>query len=358
MRIAVVLGAGATLAQAQYARALGRSGELPPLDTSFFDVLRHLGVEIPPSLREYAAELLGADPFVEGGPSPRMEEFFKDAFYDFIRAKKQGGRSAELLGELLVAYREALLPTTERVWKSKDRGPLADLLAASASAAKYVDIITFNHDVLVENVLADLAAAQGRWCLRHGYGHFAAKRRFTQQKDAIMFKDPKTCQHPDPIRLFKLHGSLNWYVDTDSPMPESAVLRGERGTNQRILITRRRRVPRSLRHSGHFSWPVLIPPIYVKQPFIQNFMAPVWQDARNSIASCDRLVFYGYSMPVLDIEAEKEFQRATAKNSNLGYVDVVNPSTTAASRYAEALPRLSVRWHGSLETFLAEAPFD
>lgn len=86
-------------------------------------------------------------------------------------------------------------------------------------------------------------------------------------------------------------------------------------------------------------------------------MAPVWEDARRVLAPCDRLVFYGYSIPPLDIEAEKEFQRAIAHNSRLSYVDVINPDAGTATRYATALARVSVRWHADISRYLAGDPF-
>jgi hypothetical protein len=95
----------------------------------------------------------------------------------------------------------------------------------------------------------------------------------------------------------------------------------------------------------------------VKQPFIRNFMAPVWEDARGSLSACHRLVFYGYSIPPLDIEAEKEFQRATVHNPDLSYVDVVNPDAGTATRYATALARVSIRWYREVDTYLASDPF-
>ncbi|HET6781732.1 MAG TPA: hypothetical protein VFH67_06525 [bacterium] len=196
MRIAIVLGAGATLAHALHLRSRGEVGDLPPLDTTFFDVLCELEIKTPTSLREYASELLGEDPFVVGGPRPRMEEFFKDVFYDFISDRKQKSPSAERYGQLVVAYRSVLLPTTEWLCEATTIGPLADLLVTAANAASHVDIITFNHDILVENALSDLDEAQGRWCLRHGYGHFAAKRHLTSQKNADMFDDIGTCSIP------------------------------------------------------------------------------------------------------------------------------------------------------------------
>jgi hypothetical protein len=101
----------------------------------------------------------------------------------------------------------------------------------------------------------------------------------------------------------------------------------------------------------------VIPPIYAKQQFIRSFMAPVWRDARQAIIAADHVVFFGYSMPLLDVEAEKEFQRAITRNSKLSHVSLVNPAAVSASRYAEAFPRQPVHWHSDLGRFLKAHPF-
>lgn len=209
MRVVVVLGAGATLAQAVDARERGHAGRLPPLDRTFFEVLADLPGKVPPALRDYARELLNHDPFAPATVAPGMEEFFKDAFYDFVQEGDHTGPYAKVFGQLVVAYRGAIRSTTNWVSEHCDHGPVPSLLATAAAAADQVDVITFNHDLVVENALAELAAARGRWCLRHGYGHFASKRHFTLSKSVVGFDDPQDCKHPRPIRVSKLHGSLN-----------------------------------------------------------------------------------------------------------------------------------------------------
>ena len=64
---------------------------------------------------------------------------------------------------------------------------MTELIASAGRAADQLDIITFNHDLLVENVLAELDVARTRWCLRLGYGHFAQQRRFTARNGRPMF---------------------------------------------------------------------------------------------------------------------------------------------------------------------------
>lgn len=140
MRLVLVLGAGATLAQALDARERGHRGEPPPLDTTFFDVLNDLPAKVPATLREYAEELLTIDPFAAGAVKPRMEEFFKDAFYDFVQEADHSGSNAKVFGQLVVSYRGAIRSTTNWVCEHCNEGPVPDLLAAAAMSADHVDV--------------------------------------------------------------------------------------------------------------------------------------------------------------------------------------------------------------------------
>jgi len=99
-------------------------------------------------------------------------------------------------------------------------------------------------------------------------------------------------------------------------------------------------------------WPVIIPPVYNKQALIQRFIPQVWEDARDALQQCDHLVFYGYSLPPADIEAEKLFQRAIFKNDALTAVDVINPDPDSAARYARLAPDKPLRWYPSVSTYL------
>jgi predicted dehydrogenase len=65
------------------------------------------------------------------------------------------------------------------------------------------------------------------------------------------------------------------------------------------------------------------------------------------------VIVFGYSLPSVDIEAEKVFERAVARNGDLGWIDVVNPAPEAAARFASVAGRTPVRWYPSLEALLA-----
>jgi hypothetical protein len=351
MNIVIVLGAGATLAQAA---ALGESdpAALPPTDVTFFDRVAANNIRVRPEIVARAKELLGLNPFLgsEVGARPGMEAFFKDLFYDYV-SDSRDHLAQEAYRQLVSIYANVLRRTTNPVAAKGSRGPIARLLRAAAARADDLTVITFNHDLVVENILGGSDVFTDRWCLRHGYGSFAAKLNFTLSRDAPGFPDGRTCEHPRPIRVLKLHGSLNWYLYADSPARERALLRGDRLPGEPVRISRRMTVPLQYRHDGHVGRPLVVPPIYSKLSFVESFMRPVWKDALAATQACDRIVFFGYSLPSADIEAEKLFQRGLAANTVLRWVDLINPDPAAAGRYAAVLPKVQLRRHVSVDAF-------
>jgi len=88
-------------------------------------------------------------------------------------------------------------------------------------------------------------------------------------------------------------------------------------------------------------WPVVIPPIYAKQA-LRRRVQDVWADANDALKECSRVVFFGYSLPLIDIDAEKLFERAITENKNLAWADVINPDPASAQRYAGLKPALPI----------------
>ncbi len=351
-RIALVIGAGASLAQAE-AVGVNDPDRLPPLDSTFFQTLAARKIKVGPELTSYAVNLLGHNPFLmtEDSPRPGMEEFFKDIYYDVV-SNSDDQHAQDAFRQLVDAYTTVLRRSTNDVAAAGARGPLGQLIQKAGQTSSRLSLITFNHDLILENVVAETRTLKGRWCLRHGYGAFGHDASYTLSKDAERFDDPRLCRHQRPIRIYKLHGSLNWYFDLDDPDDDRAALLGERRHDQMIRITRRRQIPQRLRHDGKPARPVVVPPVYVKQPFLETFMRPVWREAAEDIARADRILFFGYSLPQTDIEAEKLFQRALEHNDSLNWIDLVNPDPAAAERYARAFPRLPMRRYASLAAFL------
>ena len=96
---------------------------------------------------------------------------------------------------------------------------------------------------------------------------------------------------------------------------------------------------------------MIIPPIYAKRA-LRRRVQQAWDDAQNALREAERVVFFGYSLPLIDIDAEKLFERALAENANLKWADVINPAPESAQRYAGLAPAVPIRWYPTLSSFM------
>jgi hypothetical protein len=290
-----------------------------------------------------------------------MEQVFADVFYDFAE-NQGGGLSVDAYIDLVELYLRVLRETTNWLCTDNRRGgPVGRLLAECADASDELTILTFNHDLVIENEIFRRARLRARWCLDHGYGSLADEMTvlspgrgaavFSLHRDAL-------CGHTRPIRLLKLHGSLNWAVRLNSARPTANFLAG--GANRQLhLLNRRQMGGREVyRHvTGRRGrtqwrlWPVVVPPVYAKQA-LRGAIQPVWNDARHALENAERLVVFGYSLPHIDVEAEKLLERALARNSTITGIDLINPANAAAQRFAGLGGTRALRWFPSTEAFM------
>ena len=264
-------------------------------------------------------------------------------------------------------YASILRDTTN--WLCTDprtEGPVGQFLQGAAQRAEKVSVITFNHDLVIENEIFKRVRLRRRWCLEKGYGHVAARfSRITRPGSGPVFpQHTLSCDHTRGLQVLKMHGSLNWYVTyRGGRYPTPGQLLGTSRRTPILYATYRRVIAQQFRHrvAGQASsptWPVLIPPIYGKEEMIRRLLPEVWNDARNALKRAERIVFIGYSLPIVDIQAEKTLQRALADNTFAPRVDVVNPSPAAAARYAALVPTKSLRWYPSVKCFIDENGFE
>lgn len=360
-RIALVLGAGATLANAQHFHRERLMDLNPPLDFTFFARVSALGIQVESELREYASSHPYLNPFENPEQPVRAEEFFRDLFADFQEASPNDPtvRSYE---QLLSIYLRVLRETTN--WMSSDSkrgGPVGRLIAAAARGWENVSILTFNHDLVIENEIRKRARLSPRWCLDEGYGSFSNVATIAGPTVETLRRHGSLCEHHRPIELLKLHGSLNWYVRMNGRHPSPRILSGT-GTLPPIHISPRRTIRTQLRstragrtgrgRTHWYTWPVVIPPVYGKEALIRQFVPSVWDDAALALAGAERVVFFGYSLPDLDIRAQRLLQKGISRNAELPWIDVVNPDPGSPSRYATVLRPSALRWYPSVAAFL------
>jgi hypothetical protein len=361
VRICIVLGAGATFANGKYFRPTNLQRTLPPLDYTFFRKISDLGIHVPRDLVTYAAALPTGSPFTATGGENRMEEFLRDLFHDFLSERATAtSRPVLAYRQMIEIYAHVLRETTDR------HGPVGRLIAEAAACAENVDVITFNHDLVIENEIFKRARLRPRWCIERGYGAFNTGRSYLTTPGRSLFpQHSASCDHSRSLVIHKMHGSLNWYVRIRAKAPTPGVMSGEVSTPDVMIslerelraITNVRMRPAGAGRRRWYVWPVIVPPIYAKQSLIRAFMPSVWAEARAALEACDRVVFFGYSLPQADIEAEKMFQRALTSNGSAPWIGVIDPSPEVVGRFAKLLPGKSMRRFPDGDSFFASSMF-
>jgi hypothetical protein len=330
----------------------------PPLDTTFFETVDRRGIALTAALRLYLTNVVGIDLTPASLREHRMEEVFKDGFFDLNETPKDKVTHEGYVA-LVDLYIRVLQETTNWLCDDKRRGaPIGQLLAQAASRSDKLTVITFNHDLVIENEISRRQRLRQRWCLDRGYGSIGAGLRITTpvRRTAVFpLHSRGECDHTQPITVLKLHGSLNWIARLTSDRPTANFLLGKAGDRPIYLVPRRQvhgrltYVREGTGRSSWDTWPVIVPPVYAKQA-LRSAVQVAWDDARTSLISSDRIVFFGYSLPDIDIEAQKLFERTLAK-SPAHWVDVVNPSSASAARFAQVSKTKPVRWYPTLDDF-------
>src|SRR3989442_2238655 len=228
-----------------------------------------------------------------GSPRESKTKTLEDVFADLWREARTGGKirlgedtysAEELLIELNIHLASVCGGVHVRrftnLW-SLYAAFLQDLFENSRS----LTLITFNYDLLAEQILDDLR-------LRYDYG----------PRGMIEFDDSKRRRRlrrsGSELSLLKLHGSANWGVCRGCP---------EAGRyTDRVMAFERPYVPirrKSCPWFGRkFLESAIIPPILGKAGEARH-IGPIWGLARSALGRAREGVVVGYSLPSSDVEA-------------------------------------------------------
>jgi hypothetical protein len=361
MPTVLILGAGASLAQAASYRPQ-QLREHPPLDGSFFAKFaeiasRNNGVELELRALQAAVQAHGDFPDPFGPASISLEQFFADVYYEVASARS--GKAFSVFLPLLKLYNRALAATTNWFAVRHNIGILGKLLRHELSADPEVTIVTFNHDLVIENAVARLPRVREHWCLKALYGEIDAVPIFGQGPGFPHHNDG--CTERAPVTLLKLHGSLNWGVRSRKADPTLNTLfpSGSREIfyhNLRHIAgaaTLTFNVPRG-RSRWHF-WPLVVPPIYEKSKITGiGLLDGVWRKARAAIEKATRLVVVGYSLPDADVLAAQMVRRAFIANRHLDSIHCVNPDPGLVAKLQTKLECNVVHLYRGLKHYIAQ----
>jgi SIR2-like domain len=299
-RTLIVLGAGATRGasfnQSEYHLYP------PPLDADFFRLLSR-----SPARKSLPARAL-LD-YVQSNQSPTLDVSMEAVFVEL-----QG--SAEFYEQFnigrgrIVRQPQSIIESFYKVLPSIMRFALPEQCEYHANLASMLEpgdaVISFNYDCLIDEALKSQAGR--RWDPRTGYG-------FAVVSGAEDWRNwGKGRAAAKPIRLLKLHGSLNWDVSetgdvTLIPSPyERASARG-----------------------------AVVPPLG-RKPVSDEPFRQAWRAAREAVRTAERLIVIGYSLPQADYLVRALF-RADADNEKLRELVVVDPSPAIADRFVALLTK-------------------
>ena len=161
----IIAGAGASLAHAQSLRPR-QTRYHPPLDGNFFSTALALAErhsQIRGAVETLTTEIAAADRFYNPFDDPRssLEQIFADVYYEV--AARRSAAAFSVYVWLLRLYRHVLSSTTNWMANHARLGALDSLVRLEyRRASGALTIITFNQDLVLENVLYRIPRQRGQ----------------------------------------------------------------------------------------------------------------------------------------------------------------------------------------------------
>ena len=254
-------------------------------------------------------------------------------------------------------YAAELLTTTN--WMIGRRGRLTQVLRDAIDTSTKVSVVTFNHDLLVETVLDGLPRGyDGVWCMRHTYGGdpWGAPVAVNTQPRFDGTCSGNVDRH---LRIYKLHGSLNWVLKTRNEYPPRDLLRSSRAVdlwdNKEFRGTERvtTKTKNGKGRTSWYLWPLVVPPIYEKQGFIHGRIRDAWTGAREASSRGRSCCLLGYSFPAADVHARYFFQAISQTSDALRAPSLVNPDPRAHAALWDILQPRRVDHYHDIVDYLA-----
>lgn len=165
-------------------------------------------------------------------------------------------------------------------------------------------IITFNYDLILEQVLSEL-----KWNPLTGY----CMDFYMPGLDRLIpWVEPKANQ----LKLLKLHGSLNWQMEKDALYDVS---------DKRIYLSVKDVGSYwNESYQGYYKekysyYPYIIPPLIGKK-YENKSIQRLWHISRSFLENAKRIFLIGYSLPESDVIAEYMLREANIQNKEIKIV--------------------------------------
>ena len=296
MKIAIFLGAGASAAEhcpiqnqlfVEYFKSLTQKdyeNEMNKELHNFFKVMFDIDTmndDIEKVLFPTFEEVLGIIDLAE-----QRRESFKNFRLEIFNNRTD---SIRILREYLILLMAKLLHNDDKTNNYYHKLLIDNLL--KANVLKDITFISANYDIHIDNAIAKLYKQKNPIMLDYGVD-------FTNFEFRHGWKKP---QHPS-IKLYKIHGSLNWMY---CPVCNSLTITPYEGGIMRLLdnINEAKCLA-----CDEVTVPIIIPPTYFKN-MTNVFISTVWNEVEKTLRKSDLLIFCGYSFSDADIHIKYMIKR-------------------------------------------------
>jgi hypothetical protein len=188
-------------------------------------------------------------------------------------------------------------------------------------------IITFNYDVIIEQVIWNCARKTPNSLLWHpSTGYHLNFSGYLNAKEPQGEPSPLETS-PSNVFICKLHGSTGW-------------LSGEPGNNANIVylfLSGKSEDARLMGEGFLPRGPIIVPPIQRKE--FPPILEPVWQKAEEVLLEANEVYLVGYRIPEIDREAKKLFEK-TCNNKHVELVLKGHRSKDETQRLRQLFPNL------------------
>lgn len=300
------------------------------------------------------AEALGQPDLCGKSRPVRLEKHLGRLFFEMNTSASE--RNIQNYYDLVRLYDSELLLTTN--WMVGRVGIIRRLLERMLRDGR-VSVVTFNHNLLIENALSTLPTNRygSAWCFRHAYS-LGGSALEPVGDESERFSDTCPGFRGEHVQVLKLHGSCNWVYRTRNVYPSAQVARGDR----KLMLWENMRLSQATAvqwgggggRSSWYMWPLIVPPVYEKHSYItQPPLKRVWDGAADALANATRVIFWGYSFPRADLHARYFFSHAAHANHALRRPVLINPDPVAEDELWQVIQPRQVTHYSDIRAFLA-----
>lgn len=357
-KVVFVIGAGSTYSDS----GGGSLQKKPPLDGGFFNLARRVHPLDTNRISRFFSSTFDID--IYSAEHDRLEHVMAMLYADIFHPS-MGKAAFNSFRVLVKLYNRRIAETTNSINPSSKKS-LFKLIAHHLKKVESpvdIDFVTFNQDIHIERTLLRFEEYgkyknNGRYLwFPHCYGLNNPTTTSPKKSSVPRFVGVET-EDRGP-RIFKLHGSLNWYSTHNTPnISQRQIFNPKR----RIHITSRSSLETAMIFPGKkkstHCFPIIVPPVSHKAGIMHEQLQPLWGGAEKALREATYVVIFGYSCPVADVESANLLRRGIHNNGNTERISIVNPDRAVVQRYMEVLDVDTIRYSRTAEAFLASEEID